>query len=210
MKRCPECKFVYLDSDELCDLDGTQLIDVSDAEFNGAINGDAPGKKSVGTRARAPRRNLKALVAMVAAGLVVGLVLLILYFFSSQRSQRATQVKEQSHQEASAVSVITPQQISVSEATPLTSQSVEKTPSPGAKQAISSHSSAKGANISPNPVSTSANESAKAGPMLVRLNNGASIEADEVWRTREGVWYRRNGIVTLIKANLVKAIEKSR
>jgi hypothetical protein len=43
---------------------------------------------------------------------------------------------------------------------------------------------------------------------LIRLNNGARIEADEVWRTKEGVWYRRNGVVTLLKANRVKSIEK--
>ena len=38
------------------------------------------------------------------------------------------------------------------------------------------------------------------------LTSGGKIEADEVWRTKDGVWYRRNGIVTLLKAGQVKAI----
>ena len=38
------------------------------------------------------------------------------------------------------------------------------------------------------------------------LTSGSKIEADEVWRTRDGIWYRRNGMVTLLKRNQVKAI----
>jgi hypothetical protein len=211
MKRCPECKFVYMDSDQLCDLDGAQLVYVSDAEFDAAISGDARDKKaqSSGPRMPAPHRNRKAAVA-TAVGVVVGLVLLFFYLSLSRKSQHATQVPEQSRHEVSPSPVATPQRTPASESRPLTSPSLETTPSPGVKPTISSHPSANRTNMSSNPVSTSAAESAKTGPMLVRLTNGATIEADEVWRTKEGVWYRRNGIVTLIKANRVKAIEKPR
>lgn len=41
---------------------------------------------------------------------------------------------------------------------------------------------------------------------MIVLTSGGKIEADEVWRTRDGVWYRRNGMVTLLKRNQVKAI----
>jgi hypothetical protein len=34
---------------------------------------------------------------------------------------------------------------------------------------------------------------------VITLSSGGRIEADEVWRTKDGVWYRRNGIVTLVK-----------
>jgi hypothetical protein len=44
------------------------------------------------------------------------------------------------------------------------------------------------------------------GKPVIVLTTGARIDADEVWRTRDGVWYRRNGIVTLLKHNRVKAI----
>jgi len=38
------------------------------------------------------------------------------------------------------------------------------------------------------------------------LTSGGKIDADEVWRTKDGVWYRRNGMVTLLKRSQVKAI----
>jgi hypothetical protein len=38
------------------------------------------------------------------------------------------------------------------------------------------------------------------------LASGGKIEADEVWRTKDGVWYRRNGVVTLLKRGQVKNI----
>ena len=48
---------------------------------------------------------------------------------------------------------------------------------------------------------------AKAGGKpVILLTTGGRIDADEVWRTRDGIWYRRAGIVTLLKRNKVKAI----
>jgi hypothetical protein len=44
------------------------------------------------------------------------------------------------------------------------------------------------------------------GKPVIMLTSGGKIDADEVWRTRDGVWYRRNGIVTLLKHNRVKSI----
>jgi hypothetical protein len=44
------------------------------------------------------------------------------------------------------------------------------------------------------------------GKPVILLTTGGRIEADEVWRTRDGIWYRRAGIVTLLKRNKVKAI----
>jgi hypothetical protein len=41
---------------------------------------------------------------------------------------------------------------------------------------------------------------------VILLTSGGKIEADEAWRTKDGVWYRRNGMVTLLKRGQVKAI----
>ena len=46
----------------------------------------------------------------------------------------------------------------------------------------------------------------QGGKPVIVLTSGAKIDADEVWRTRDGVWYRRNGMVTLLKRRQVKAI----
>jgi hypothetical protein len=41
---------------------------------------------------------------------------------------------------------------------------------------------------------------------VIILTSGGKIDADEVWRTRDGIWYRKNGMVTLLKAARVKAV----
>jgi len=46
----------------------------------------------------------------------------------------------------------------------------------------------------------------RGGNPVIVLTSGGKIEADEVWRTRDGYWYRKNGIVTLLKPGRVKAI----
>jgi len=62
--------------------------------------------------------------------------------------------------------------------------------------------------LSSNPVSTG-DEKTVRGPVIIRLTDGTTVQADEVWETREGIWYRRRGIVTLLDRNQVKAIEKA-
>jgi hypothetical protein len=46
----------------------------------------------------------------------------------------------------------------------------------------------------------------RGGKPVIILTTGGKIEADEVWRTRDGYWYRKNGIVTLLKPARVKAV----
>jgi hypothetical protein len=46
----------------------------------------------------------------------------------------------------------------------------------------------------------------QGGKPVILLTSGGKIEADEAWRTKDGVWYRRNGMVTLLKRAQVKAI----
>jgi hypothetical protein len=41
------------------------------------------------------------------------------------------------------------------------------------------------------------------------LTNDTTVEADEVWETGEGIWYRRRGVVTLLERDQVKAIERA-
>lgn len=46
------------------------------------------------------------------------------------------------------------------------------------------------------------------GAVRIRLTNGTTLDAEEVWETKEGIWYRRRGLVTLLKRAQVKAFEK--
>ena len=42
----------------------------------------------------------------------------------------------------------------------------------------------------------------------LRLTNGARINADEVWQSKEGIWYRQAGMVTFLKRGRVSSIER--
>ena len=84
MKRCPLCKFIYLDSDELCDLDGTPLVHVDNAEIEAAAAVDDGTKPVVAQPrdipAQATRGNRTILTVAAIAGLVLGVVLFLVYY----------------------------------------------------------------------------------------------------------------------------------
>jgi hypothetical protein len=62
--------------------------------------------------------------------------------------------------------------------------------------------------LTPGSVSAGASSGDGGGPVIVRLNNGAAIRADEAWEKSEGVWYRQGGVVTFLKRSEVRTIER--
>ncbi len=40
--------------------------------------------------------------------------------------------------------------------------------------------------------------------------HGSSLQADEVWRTKAGIWYRRKGIVTLLQKKVTRQARGAR
>jgi hypothetical protein len=179
MKRCPQCLFIYPESDQRCDFDNTPLVVVNDAEIDAAIQ---------------PRRkNLRILLVPVVV-ILVALGIFVFYKISS-RSQPE-------------IPVVVTEAAPLPEApspTPLPSPSVSPPPSPkpSPTRTATSHTSS-----SLNPVSTGgpATGTKRGGKPVILLTDGGKIEADEVWRTRDGIWYRRNGIVTLLKHGRVRSI----
>ena len=184
MKRCPQCLFIYPESDQRCDFDQTPLIDVSDSEIDAA--------------ARPHRNKIKFVVIALAVGLAIGTFVIYLGF--------KTKIKEQS---SPIVPIAVTQQIlppppsPSPTVSPSPSPSSSPSPKPSPTRIATAHTT-----TSVDPVSTSGpGVGTKRGskPVIV-LTSGGKIDADEVWRTRDGVWYRKNGIVTLLKAGRVKAI----
>ncbi|HEX6728909.1 MAG TPA: hypothetical protein VF074_02810 [Pyrinomonadaceae bacterium] len=200
MKRCPSCKFFYLDTDEVCDFDGAKLVLVDENEVESVV---ADGTVASLAQLPAPGKTGKRVALAAFVGLGLGVVMFLVYFAAVRRAQSVAQSVQPP------VQVTTPSQPApVPTLTPSPSPTVEPSPLTPERHNDSPASTATRANVSKNPVSTSTRSETQTG-VLIRLTNGARIEADEVWRTKEGVWYRRNGLVTLLKASQVKAIEKS-
>ena len=188
MKRCPECLFLYPDSDEKCDFDQATLEAVDDS----ALEPATPPKK---------RRALPLVAAAVA--LILGVLVVALYFGLSSRSQEASAAPQSSTD----VQPVAAPSVDPSPS-PSPGPSPSPSPSPSASPKASPTISTAHTRSTGDPVSTSGPGigTRQGGKPVIMLASGGKIEADEVWRTKDGVWYRRNGIVTLLKRGQVKNI----
>lgn len=191
MKRCPQCLFLFPDSDEKCDFDQTVLEVVDDSALESATR----PKKS-----RAP-------FVIAAVALILGVFAVALYYGLGQRSQKASAAIETP---TNAQPIATPSPAAAPSPSPvaLTSPGPSPSPSPSASPKTSPTISTAHTRSTSDPVSTSGPGigTRQGGKPVIMLTSGGKIEADEVWRTKDGVWYRRNGIVTLLKRAQVKNI----
>jgi hypothetical protein len=187
MKRCPQCLFLYPDSDEHCDFDKTLLEVVDDAEIEAATRPTRPKRRAL-------------LPIVVAVGLLLGVFVFAIYYAVSRQTPEAAAAPQTS---STPVPDATPQP-----ALPSPSPTVTPSPSPSPKAPVIGTPSAAHTRASSDPVSTSGPGigNRQGGKPVIMLTSGGKIEADEVWRTKDGVWYRRNGMVTLLKRGQVKTI----
>jgi len=208
MKRCPQCLFIYPESDARCDFDNTPLVVVDDAEIESAT-APPPAKKKRGSASKkassgAKKSSRKKGTAITAAvGLALGPAAFFAYYNLNSRAKGVAEIQPVAVVASTATPQSTPPQVTIVSSPPV--ENAEPSPAPVSKTATertaTSHSRTTAA-----PVSTSGPGMGKGGKPVILLTTGGKIDADEVWRTRDGVWYRRAGIVTLLKHNRVKAI----
>ena len=109
MKRCPQCLFIYPESDTRCDFDNTSLVVVDDAEIESATS-QAPApvaakkKRAAGSK-KVSRKKGKAISA--AAALVFGLAGFFVYFRLSQSVETVAEIAPVAS--ASVAPVVAPQ-----------------------------------------------------------------------------------------------------
>lgn len=210
MKRCPQCLFIYPETDTRCDFDNTALVAVDDAEIESAMSPapDAvPAKKKRASKKRASagskkssRKKAGAITAAVA--LAFGLTGFAGYVFT-QRGNDVADIPPVVH----APAVVAPLVVHAS-APHVENAAPAPSPTAASKTAADDRTATSHSRTTAAPVSTSGpGMGTKLGSKpVILLTTGGKIDADEVWRTRDGVWYRRAGIVTLLKHNRVKAI----
>jgi len=186
MKRCPQCLFLFPDSDSKCDFDQTPLEHVDDSAIE------------------TPKPKRRAWPIAAAIGLLLSVLVFAIYY-GLTRQQKASAATE--------TPVTTVEPVAAPSATP--SPSVEVSPSPSPSPSIApslrtspEKSSTAHTRSTSDPVSTSGPGigNRQGGKPVIMLTSGGKIEADEVWRTKDGVWYRRNGMVTLLKRAQVRTI----
>ena len=188
MKRCPQCLFLFPDSDSKCDFDQTPLEHVDDSAIDAAP--------------RKPKRRTLPIAAGI--GLLLSILVFAIYYGLTRQQQKASAATE---------TPVAVEPVAAPSATP--SPSVEVSPSPSPSPSIEPAPRSSPEKVSTahtrstsDPVSTSGPGmgNRQGGKPVIMLTSGGKIEADEVWRTKDGVWYRRNGMVTLLKRAQVKTI----
>lgn len=201
MKRCPECLFIYPDSDSHCDFDNSPLVVADEAEIDAATT--PPPAKEKKRPAKSSKRKLLIITSLAALAFLF--LASLTYFVLTRRSRREAQTVATIGMPAGRI----PLEPAIVASTPAASPSPSPSPAEPAKPATQPQRVATAhANTTSAPVSTSGPGLGKklGGKPLILLTSGGKIEADEVWRTKDGVWYRRDGIVTLLKQGRVKAI----
>lgn len=211
MKRCPECDSVFPDSDQFCELDGTPLVAAnpdSSAVLIDRTEQKVPDVSPMAAReaARQAEESWKPVAIVTVAAVAIGLGLFLVYYAMTRQAPPESAGESSSNSSATQqLGPLLPSRPSpVSSASP----SVEPSASPSAMPSPSPQTDATRIALSSSEVSTGDGGKNKRGPVIIRLTGGASIEAEVAWEAKEGIWYRRGGIVTLLDRKQVKTIEQ--
>ena len=205
MKRCPQCEFIYPDSDRVCDFDQTTLVDATESEIAQITN--TPERLNLSDLAATHSRNFairkskKALPIAAASGLIFGIAIVSGYL-TMQRLSDLLPVADIGPIAINTVNVIPPanQTNAIAKLTTSEQKSLApKSDTGNAQKTPTQNRSNSG------PISTSTTDN-KSKSQVIVLTTGNKVEADQVWRTRDGIWYRKNGMITLLKKNQVKSI----
>ena len=185
MRHCPECDSFFPDTEQFCEADGTPL------------------EKTVVVPQ--PKSNAWLLPIGALIGILLAVLVFLVYFAMSR------QTAPENSNTISSTSSAQQQVVNPRQPAPLTTDNASPEPSeePSASPSIepSPQSSPTQVELSgSDPISTAGRKG--SGPVVIRLQSGATIEADEAWQTGEGIWYRKHSIVSLLDPKNVKAIEK--
>ena len=153
-----------------------------------------------------PKSSGTLLPMAVVVGILLGVLLSLVYFAMSRQTTPDNSNTTSSSSSAQQQVVPKPlQPTRPATASPSVEASVEPSASPSGETPSPQSSPARVLSSS-DPISTA--QSPNGIPVVIRLDNGVTIEADEAWQTGEGIWYRKHGIVSLLDPRSVKAIDK--
>ena len=191
MKRCPDCDSLFPDGEQFCELDGTPLVGVDAPKPGGAPRVDS---------------NRALLPIGVVAGVLLGVLLSLIYFAMAHQPAQENSNTTGSSSSARQQEFLQPQQPAPhAVATPSVEPSVEPSPSPSIETPSPQSPHLELSSSDP----TAGGARRPSNPVVITLNTGATIEADEAWQTGEGIWYRKHGVVSLLDPKTVKAVEKA-
>ena len=193
MKQCPECNEVFDNQKAFCDMDGAELVRLTDSPRAISETNPSPGATPVW-------------VTGIIGGLI-GIILCVLLYIAFLAPKRETALQDHQNNQNTETTPPKSNQIAVMPAPPRETASPTETASPAEAEASPAASPAATAATPPpvvnhGPIATSGkNERA-----IIKMKDGSTLEADAAWEDKQGIWYRRSGVVSFLDKNRVEAI----
>ncbi|MGI8734311.1 MAG: hypothetical protein ACR2LM_13550 [Pyrinomonadaceae bacterium] len=217
MKRCPECYEVYENFEKFCELDGQPLL--ADPALSAAdVKNTQPGPEGLHLN----RASWLTGIIGVMAGIVICVGVYTAYTLGSMEEGsknqeapvHASRMQNQLQQMRPAPARIPePEPEAEPAETPSPELQVEPSPESSAPTTNGAEGHTVAARLNQGPVSTGPrSRDGKDGERIqtiIQMNDGTTVEVDAAWEDRQGVWYRRGGLVSFVERNLVKSISES-
>ena len=199
MKRCPHCHEAYDDSEKFCELDGQRLYADQGVSADTSHSTQQREIWFVGT-------------AGVLFGIVVCVGSYLLYGVLhgepdlKETSAPAFVGQTQNQIQPSRPPVQRAEVVATPEETATTEPEATPTPEPPRVE----ETQAVAVQLNQGPVSTGQRKKEledKAVPRtIIQMKDGTAVEVDAAWEDKQGVWYRRGGLVSFVESERVKAI----
>jgi len=206
MKRCSQCYQPYPDSEKFCESDGQPLFDVPVT---------SPVGKVADSAAVVPGASSPNAPVMIIVGVMVGILLTSLVYagymvFTAEppaenlnpQVSRVDTPETQQPRHAPRAEVVEPSPAPTEESSP--SPEAEEEPKAATEDTTT-------ARLNQGPVSTGErklNSKEQAGDKtIIEMTDGTNIEVDAAWQDKQGVWYRRGGLVSFVESKRIKAIQ---
>jgi cytoskeletal protein RodZ len=198
MKRCLQCEFVYEDEQGVCDMDGSELVHEAESLPLPPL-ASIPSEPDVVTAKSAPRN----FAVPAFAGIILAVLLFIAYYATTHTPPRPNATQAIAN---TPIPQATPDLNPQPPPATVTAEPIAETTTPDTT--VPDTKPATIARLNSGPVLVASSPEHDRGAVVIRLTNGATIRADDAWQKREGIWYRQNGVVTFLKRNRVRTIEK--
>lgn len=206
MKRCPECYGVYEDSERFCETDGHELL------TDPALASESSQAVAQAPPAAGPAW-LPAAILGVLIGIGIGAGIFAAITLSSGSKENAPDVVRQAPDYREKA----PSVRATAAANPAPTAEPEESPSPEAEEAQAEASpqptednKAVAAEFNRGPISTGkkpkTDENEAGMQTVIEMNDGSTLDVDAAWEDKQGIWYRRSGLVSFVESSRVKAI----
>jgi cytoskeletal protein RodZ len=199
MKQCPECNEVFDNQKAFCDMDGSELVKLTDSP------------RAIG-QTNPPAGSTPLWMTGLIGGLIGIIVCVLLYIAFLAPSRQTALQQDHQNQNTEVVPpktnqvVVAPPQLPPSEtASPTETASpaqAEASPSPAAATAATPLPAV----VNHGPIATAGKDVAVTERAIIKMKDGSSLEADAAWEDKQGVWFRRSNVVSFVDKSRVESI----